>query len=104
MAKVEPIMPTEINPLQPSSLVVVSNDGTSHKFDAEKYNDLMWLYTEFTKDRGKYRSVTLYYCTGQKLIPQLVVGVRLVGEGCKDPVHYESSEARALHERNYMET
>lgn len=104
MAKAKVLMPTEIESLKPSCLVVVDQDGVSRKFESERYNDLLWMYNNFTQERGRYKSVDLYYCTGEKLKPQLVVGVRLVGEACKENVHYLTPEARVLHDRQYMET
>jgi hypothetical protein len=64
----------------------------------------MWLYAQFTRDRGKYHKVELRYCTGQSLKVQLVISYRLVGEGCKESCHYENEVAREIHERHFIET
>ncbi len=92
------------SPLRPSSLHVKESNGTEHTFGADNHFDLMWLYYHFKSQKGQYREVTLYDCTGHKLKVRLRVDVELVGELVKEEIVYATPLAEHMHADKFIDT
>lgn len=103
MAKKEPPLEnTDQAPLRPSNIVVEEYDGSKRCFEADKYDDLLWLYNTLNKGGG-FKSVKFMYCTGQELKLQLVVGFRYVGDQIKEPIVFDNPQLEAIHSKLFME-
>jgi hypothetical protein len=98
----KPLENTPVAPLRPSTVVVEEYDGTKRNIEAEKYDDLLWIYNVLVA-KGGYKSVKFIHCSGNELKVQLFVGFRYVGTHTKENIVFENPAIEAIHSKLFTE-
>jgi hypothetical protein len=98
----KPLESTPIAPLRPCSVVVEEYNGNKRCIEAEKYDDLLWIYNVLV-GKGGYKSVKFIHCSGNELKLQLVVGFQYVGTHVKENIIFENPALEEIHNELFME-